>query len=88
LLFVPLDRGGAVEFEAVDPMTGQQLAAMGSGYFPQMTELKARFSKLVPAEIALKNAAPDFARLLKSADRIEPEAPPTRRCHVSRRTIQ
>jgi hypothetical protein len=68
LLFVPIDRGGAaVEIEAIDVHTGEQLAAMRSGYFPPMTELKARFGKLAPAEIALRKAAADFARLLQLA---------------------
>ena len=68
LLFVPLERGGAaVEVEAIDVQTGEQLAAMRFGYFAPMTELKARFSKLAPAELALKKAASDFARLLQAS---------------------
>jgi hypothetical protein len=65
LLFGPLDRGGAaVEIEAVDPQTGRQLAAMTQGYFAPLSELKARFSKLAPAEIALRKAAADFVPLM------------------------
>ncbi len=65
-LIGPLDRGGAaVEIEAVDPQTGRQLAALRLGYFTPLSDLKARFSKLVPAEIAMRKAAADFAALLK-----------------------
>ena len=68
LLIVPLDRGGAaVEIEAVDPQTGRQLAALTQGYFAPMSELKARFSKLAPAEIAVRKAAADFVPLLQPA---------------------
>lgn len=66
LLIGPLDRGGAaVEIEAVDPRTGRQLAALRLGYFTPLSELKARFSKLAPAEIAVRKAAADFVVLLK-----------------------
>ena len=66
LLTVPLDRGGAaVEIEAVDPQTGRQLAALTQGYFAPLSELKARFSKLAPAEIAVRKAAADFVPLLQ-----------------------
>jgi hypothetical protein len=68
LLFVPLDRGGAaVEIEAVDLQTGRQLAALRLGYFAPLSELKARFSKLAPAEIAVSKAASDFVMLLNKA---------------------
>ena len=68
LLTVPLDRGGAaVEIEAVDPQTGRQLAALTQSYFAPLSELKARFSKLAPAEIAVRKAAADFVPLLHSA---------------------
>jgi hypothetical protein len=66
LLFAPVDRGGAaVEIEAVDPQNGRQLAAMTQGYFAPMSEFKARFTKLAPAEIALRKAAADFVPLMK-----------------------
>jgi hypothetical protein len=66
LLIGPLDRGGAaVEIEAVDPRTGRQLAALRLGYFTPLSELKARFSKLAPGEIAVRKAAADFVVLLK-----------------------
>jgi len=66
LLIGPMDRGGAaVEIEAVDPQTGRQLAALRMGYFTPLSDLKARFSKLAPAEIAVRKAAADFAALLK-----------------------
>jgi hypothetical protein len=68
LLFGPLDRGGAaVEVEAVDPQTGRQLAAMSQGYYAPLSEFKARFTKLAPAEIALRKAAADFVPLMKQA---------------------
>ena len=68
LLVGPLDRGGAaVEIEVVDPQTGRQLAAMTQGYFAPLSELKARFSKLAPAEIALRKAAADFVPLMNQA---------------------
>lgn len=66
LVFVPIDRGGAaVEIEALDAESKQQLAAMTLGYFAPMSDLGARFSRLAPAEIALKKAAADFAPLLQ-----------------------
>lgn len=66
LLIGPLDRGGAaVEIEAVDPQTGRQLAALRLGHFTPLSELRARFSRLAPAEIALRKAAADFVVLLK-----------------------
>ena len=65
LLIGPLDRGGAaVEIEAVDPQTGRQLAALRSGYFAPLSDIKARFSKLAPAEIVLRKAVADFVSLL------------------------
>lgn len=68
LLTVPLDRGGAaVEVEAVDTQTGRQLAAMTQGYFAPLSDLKARFSKLASAEIAVRKAAADFVPLLQPA---------------------
>jgi hypothetical protein len=72
LLVVPWDRGGAaVEIEAVDPQTGRQLAALTQGYFAPLSELKARFSKMAPAEIAVRKAAADFAPLMQSASEAE-----------------
>lgn len=69
LLIGPLDRGGAaVEVEAVDPRTGRQLAALHLGHFAPLSELKARFSKLAPAEIAVRKAAADFAGLLRTPE--------------------
>lgn len=67
LLIGPLDRGGAaVEIEAVDPETGKQIAALTLGYFSPLSELKARFSKLAPAQLALGKAAQDFTDLLRT----------------------
>jgi hypothetical protein len=68
LLIGPLDRGGAAtEIEAVDAESGRQLAAIRLGYFAPLTDIGARFSKLAPAEIAVKKAAADFARMLVPA---------------------
>jgi hypothetical protein len=68
LLIGPLDRGGAaVEIEAVDVQTGRQLAALRLGYFTPLSEITARFSRLAPAEIALRKAAADFVLLLEPA---------------------
>jgi Protein of unknown function (DUF3313) len=67
-LFAPLDRGGvATEFEAIDGNTGKQLGAMTAGYYAPLSELSARFSKLAPAELAIKKAAEDFTLLLQPA---------------------
>ncbi|XBS69794.1 hypothetical protein ABK905_26515 [Acerihabitans sp. KWT182] len=61
----PLERGGAaVEIEAVETGDRQQLAALSLGYYAPMSDLKARFSKLAPAEIALNKAANDFGPLM------------------------
>jgi hypothetical protein len=68
LLIGPLDRGGAAtEIEALDAESGRQLAAIRLGYFAPLTDIGARFSKLAPAEIAVKKAAADFARMLVPA---------------------
>jgi hypothetical protein len=65
LLIGPLDRGGAAtEMEAVDAESGRQLAAIRLGYFAPLTDIGARFHKLAPAEIAVKKAVADFARML------------------------
>jgi hypothetical protein len=65
LLVVPLDRGGAAaEIEAVDAETGKQIAAIELGYFAPLSDFFARFSKLAPAEIALRKAAGDFGQVL------------------------
>jgi hypothetical protein len=68
LLLIPLDRGGAaVEIEAIDADTGTQVAAIQLGYFAPLSDLFARFSKLAPAEIALRKAAAEFKRMLAPA---------------------
>jgi hypothetical protein len=66
LFVVPLDRGGAaVDIEAVDPRTGEQVAALTLGHFAPLSELKSHFSRLAPAELALRKAARDFGALLR-----------------------
>ena len=68
LLTVPLDRGGAaVEIEVLDTETRQPLASMAHAYFAPLSEFKARFSRLAPAELALNTAAVELARLLRPA---------------------
>jgi hypothetical protein len=66
LLTVPLDRGGAaVEIEVLDAETRQPLASMAHAYFAPLSEFKARFSRLAPAELALNAAALELAKLLR-----------------------
>jgi hypothetical protein len=66
LLTVPLDRGGAaVEIEVLDAETRQPLASMAHAHFAPMSEFKAKFSKLAPAEFALHAAAVELAKLLR-----------------------
>ncbi len=73
LLIGPLDRGGAaIEIEALDAQRGQQLAALTLGYFAPLSELKARFSKLAPAEIAVRKAVADFVPLLQGGSPVIP----------------
>ncbi len=68
LLVVPLDRGGAAtEIEAIDAETGKQIAAIELGYFAPLSDFFARFSKLAPAQIALRKAAGDFKQILAPA---------------------
>ena len=65
-LTVPLDRGGAaVEIQVLDADTLQPLASMAHAYFVPITEFKARFSALAPAELALNAAASELAKLLR-----------------------
>jgi hypothetical protein len=66
LLTVPVDRGGAaVEIEVLDAQTRQPVASMAHAYFAPLSEFKARFSRLAPAELALNNAAVELAKLLR-----------------------
>ncbi|WP_213993570.1 DUF3313 family protein [Sodalis sp. dw_96] len=61
----PLERGGAaIEIEALEAGNHRQLAALSLGYYAPMSDLKARFSKLASAQIALDKAAGDFGPLL------------------------
>lgn len=64
-LTAPLDRGGAaVEVQELDADTLQPIASMAHAYFVPITEFKARFSALAPAELALNAAACALAKLL------------------------
>jgi hypothetical protein len=75
MLVGPVDRGGAaVEVEAIDALTGEQLAAINIGYFAPMSELKARFSALAPAALAMDRAAAAFAPLLEISENREAAA--------------
>ena len=65
-LTVPLDRGGAaVEIQVLDVETLQPLASMAHAYFAPISEFKARFSELAPAELALNAAAVELAKILR-----------------------
>jgi hypothetical protein len=65
LLVAPWDRGGAAtEIEAVDAETGKQIAAIRLGFYAPMSDIKARFSKLSSAEIAIGKAVTDFSGIL------------------------
>jgi hypothetical protein len=66
-LFVPLDRGGAaVEIEALDSETHRQLAVLKRGYYAPPWNLVAQFSRLGPAEFAIRKASVEFASRLHS----------------------
>jgi hypothetical protein len=66
LAAAPWDRGGAaVEIEADDAETNQQLAALTLGYYAPLTNITARFKRLAPAKIAIQRASTQFAELLK-----------------------
>ncbi|GEM_PF-870281 len=66
-LTVPLDRGGAaVEIQVLDAESLQPLASMAHAYFVPITEFKARFSALAPAELALNAAAVELSKLLRN----------------------
>lgn len=65
----PLDRGGAaVEIEALDAGTKQQLAALSMGYFAPLNDFKARFSALASAAIALDKESAQFGPLLHTGN--------------------
>ena len=64
LLFVPVDRGGAVvELQAVD-QTGKVVAAMMYRYSGEIMEFGANFSKTAQIQVAAQRAAERFANLL------------------------
>jgi hypothetical protein len=48
-----------------DAKTRQPLASMAYAYFAPLSEFKARFSRLAPAELALNAAAVELAKLLR-----------------------
>lgn len=62
LLFVPLDAGAAsVRIEAFDTASGVRVATWENRYAPPMRQLRARFKRLAPAELALQHLAETFA---------------------------
>ncbi|TXT38056.1 MAG: hypothetical protein FD135_3147 [Comamonadaceae bacterium] len=65
LLIGPLDRGGAaVEVEVLDAQTGQPLASYAATHYAPLSEFAARFTRLAPAELALKKLAGEFVQLV------------------------
>jgi hypothetical protein len=65
-LTVPLDRGGAaVEIQVLDAETQRPLVSMAHAYFAPVSEFRARFTALAPAELALNAAAIELAKLLR-----------------------
>ncbi len=64
ILFLPVDRGGAVvEMQAVD-QAGKVVAAMMYRYSGEIMEFGANFSKTAQIQVATKRAAERFANLL------------------------
>lgn len=75
VLVVPLDRGGAaVDIEAIDGDTGEQLAALTLGHLAPLSEFRAHLSRLAPAQLALRKAATEFAGLLRPVVASDAEA--------------
>jgi Protein of unknown function (DUF3313) len=64
ILFVPVDRGGAVvEIEALD-QAGKTVAAMMYRHSGEITEFTSNFSKTAQIQVATKRASERFASLL------------------------
>jgi Protein of unknown function (DUF3313) len=64
LLFMPVDRGGAVvELQAMDA-SGKVIAAMMYRYSGEIMEFGANFSKTAQIQVATQRAAERFAKLL------------------------
>jgi len=65
LLFVPMDHGGAaVELEAVDVRSNKVITQLRFASWTPIIELKAHFTRLAPANLALTAAAHEFVRQL------------------------
>jgi len=61
LLFVPMDHGGAaVELEAVDVRSNKVITQLRFASWTPISELKAHFTRLAPANLALTAAAHEF----------------------------
>jgi Protein of unknown function (DUF3313) len=64
ILFLPVDRGGAVvEMQALD-QTGKVVAAMMYRYSGEIMEFGANFSKTAQIQVATQRAAERFANLM------------------------
>jgi len=61
LLFVPMDHGGAaVEMEAVNVRSNKVITQLRFASWTPISELKAHFTRLAPANLALTAAAHEF----------------------------
>jgi hypothetical protein len=73
LLIGPLDRGGAaVELELLDAQTQRPVASLATAYYAPLSEFTARFSRLEPAELAVKRAAREFAQTVHPTPPVNP----------------
>ncbi len=61
VLFVPMDHGGAaVELEAIDVRSNKVITQLRFASWTPISELKAHFTRLAPANLALTAAAHEF----------------------------
>ncbi len=61
VLFVPMDHGGAaVELEAVDVRSNKVITQLRFASWTPISELRAHFTRLAPANLALTAAAHEF----------------------------
>ncbi len=61
VLFVPMDHGGAaVELEAVDIRSNKVITQLRFASWTPISELRAHFTRLAPANVALTAAAHEF----------------------------
>jgi len=65
-LFVPVDRGGIdVDFVAINKHSRLPVAKLNFAEWAPISEFSARFNRLAPAEIQLKQAVNNFVTLLQ-----------------------